>query len=247
MKLSSYGNQFQNAPVKVSRWVIETSYSPSHPLQTAGYALAQLPIRGSKAILAYFIVLMMVPFPDHPGAVVPDGEVGPAVRRERHPGSGRHRLARHLVGADRTARHGATVHVPLAMAPLFTFLARQYYVGLPSDLVAAARRRTQRVRHLLSDHDPTRRTGPGHHRRLRGRSSWNAFLWPLIVTSSDDLRPIQVGLAIFSQDPLNVQWPYLMAGATLAAIPMIVLFLVAQRRFVEGMANAGLKDEGREG
>jgi multiple sugar transport system permease protein len=72
-------------------------------------------------------------------------------------------------------------------------------------------------------------------------------LWPLIVTSSDDLRPIQVELAIFSQDPLNVQWPYLMADATLATIPMIVLFLVAQRRFVEGMASAGLKDEAIRG
>jgi multiple sugar transport system permease protein len=70
---------------------------------------------------------------------------------------------------------------------------------------------------------------------------WNAFLWPLIVTSSDDLRPIQVGLAIFSQDPLNVPWPYLMAGATVAAIPMVLLFLLAQRRFVEGMASTGLK------
>jgi len=38
-----------------------------------------------------------------------------------------------------------------------------------------------------------------------------------------------------------VQWPYLMAGATLATLPMIILFIFAQKRFVEGMASAGLK------
>lgn len=132
--------------------------------------------------------------------------------------------------------------IPLAMAPLFTFLARQFYVGLPADLGAAAR-----VDGLgefgIFLRIMTPLVGPALVTIgvFQVEAAWNAFLWPLIVTGSDDLRPIQVGLAIFSQDPLNVQWPYLLAGATLATIPMIVLFLIAQRRFVEGMASAGLK------
>jgi multiple sugar transport system permease protein len=62
-----------------------------------------------------------------------------------------------------------------------------------------------------------------------------------MITNTDELRPLQLGLAIFSQNPMNVQWPYLMAGTALAALPMIVLFIFAQKRFVEGMANSGLK------
>lgn len=71
--------------------------------------------------------------------------------------------------------------------------------------------------------------------------AWNAFLWPLMITSTDEIRPLQLGLAIFSQDQSDIQWPYFMAGTALAALPMIVLFIFAQKRFVEGMASAGLK------
>jgi multiple sugar transport system permease protein len=72
-------------------------------------------------------------------------------------------------------------------------------------------------------------------------AAWNGFLWPLMITSSDELRPLQLGLAIFSQNPSSIQWPYLMAGTALATLPMVLLFVFAQKRFVEGMANAGLK------
>ena len=72
-------------------------------------------------------------------------------------------------------------------------------------------------------------------------AAWNGFLWPLMITTSDSLRPLQLGLAIFAQNPAEVQWPYLMAGTTLATLPMIVMFVFAQKRFVEGMANVGIK------
>jgi multiple sugar transport system permease protein len=55
------------------------------------------------------------------------------------------------------------------------------------------------------------------------------------------MRPIQLGLAVFSKPDIAVQWNYVMAGTVLATLPMIALFLVAQRYFVEGMASAGLK------
>jgi multiple sugar transport system permease protein len=65
-------------------------------------------------------------------------------------------------------------------------------------------------------------------------------VWPLIVTRSDDLRVIQVGLAAFRQTD-RVLWEYLMAGTVLATLPMIVLFLFTQRYFVQGFATAGIK------
>jgi multiple sugar transport system permease protein len=72
-------------------------------------------------------------------------------------------------------------------------------------------------------------------------AAWNGFLWLLMITTSESSRPLQLGLAIFSSNPAESQWPYLMAGTLLATLPMIVMFLVAQKRFVEDMASVGLK------
>ncbi|MCL5947373.1 MAG: carbohydrate ABC transporter permease [Chloroflexi bacterium] len=70
--------------------------------------------------------------------------------------------------------------------------------------------------------------------------SWNALIWPLIVTSSDEMRPIQVGLAYFITEE-GTQVNQLMAAATFTIIPVLVLFLITQRQFIEGIAQSGLK------
>lgn len=70
--------------------------------------------------------------------------------------------------------------------------------------------------------------------------SWNSLLWPLIVTSKATLRPIQVGLSAF-QGEAGSYYNLLMAGATLAILPVVILFLIAQRQFVEGIARSGIK------
>jgi multiple sugar transport system permease protein len=70
--------------------------------------------------------------------------------------------------------------------------------------------------------------------------SWNSLLWPLIVTSSDTMRPLQVGLSFFITEN-GTQISQLMAAATFTIAPILVLFLVAQRQFIEGIARAGLK------
>ncbi|MCC6445412.1 MAG: carbohydrate ABC transporter permease [Armatimonadetes bacterium] len=70
--------------------------------------------------------------------------------------------------------------------------------------------------------------------------SWNSLLWPLIVTSEQKMRPIQVGLAYFQTDQ-GTYYNLLMAGATLTILPIVILFLFAQRHFVESIARTGLK------
>jgi multiple sugar transport system permease protein len=71
--------------------------------------------------------------------------------------------------------------------------------------------------------------------------AWNDFLWPLLVTNSDDLRTIQIGLSAF-QGRYGTSWNYLMAGTLSATIPSILVFLVFQRALVRGIAMTGLKD-----
>jgi ABC-type glycerol-3-phosphate transport system permease component len=70
--------------------------------------------------------------------------------------------------------------------------------------------------------------------------AWNSFLWPLIVTTSDNYRPVQVGLQAFSYaDATN---PVLhAAGSLMVTLPILVIFLLAQRQIVGGIAASGIR------
>ncbi|MDR0285564.1 MAG: carbohydrate ABC transporter permease [Propionibacteriaceae bacterium] len=71
--------------------------------------------------------------------------------------------------------------------------------------------------------------------------AWNDFLWPLLVTNTDENRTIQIGLSSFV-GRYGTSWNYLMAGTLTATLPAIILFLFFQRALVRGIANTGLKD-----
>jgi multiple sugar transport system permease protein len=71
-------------------------------------------------------------------------------------------------------------------------------------------------------------------------ASWNSFLWPLVVTSSLDLATLPVGLSNL-QGRYSTAWNLVMAGATISVIPIVVVYLVAQRHVVKGVALSGVK------
>lgn len=72
--------------------------------------------------------------------------------------------------------------------------------------------------------------------------TWNDFLWPFLVTQSDQMRTLPLALAKFSSTVMGVQrWGEIMSAATLTAAPMIVVFLILQRRIVESLTMTGLK------
>ena len=70
--------------------------------------------------------------------------------------------------------------------------------------------------------------------------NWTAFLWPLIVTTDRARYTLPVGLASFSGENLT-QWELVMAGATVATVPTLLVFLVFQRYIIRGVVLAGLK------
>ena len=70
--------------------------------------------------------------------------------------------------------------------------------------------------------------------------SWNSLLWPLIVTNSQEMRTIQVGLSYFSQAE-GTEWELLMAASTFCILPLIFIYIFAQKYFVQGDAASGLK------
>jgi multiple sugar transport system permease protein len=71
--------------------------------------------------------------------------------------------------------------------------------------------------------------------------NWNSFLLPFVLTNSDRVRTLPVGLAILSQGQHSVDWGLLMAGSTLAAIPTIVAFALFQRHIVRGITEGALR------
>jgi len=123
-----------------------------------------------------------------------------------------------------------------------TFLLRQFFLTLPSSLEDAA----------IID-------GCGHFRiystivvpnALSGFTalivitfvtSWNNFLWPLIITNTESMKLLSVAIATDFQSVNNVQWTNVMAASTLSILPLIVLFLVAQRYFIESIQLSGIK------
>jgi multiple sugar transport system permease protein len=70
--------------------------------------------------------------------------------------------------------------------------------------------------------------------------AWNDFLWPLIVTTSTEMRTVQLGLKVF-QGQYGVFWTLLMAATVLVTLPAILAFLLAQHHFIEGISSSGLK------
>ncbi len=70
--------------------------------------------------------------------------------------------------------------------------------------------------------------------------NWNAFLWPLIVTSNKNMYTLPVGLAYFSSENL-MRWELIMTGSAISTIPIIIVFLIFQKQIMEGIVMSGLK------
>ncbi|THV35202.1 carbohydrate ABC transporter permease [Glycomyces buryatensis] len=71
-------------------------------------------------------------------------------------------------------------------------------------------------------------------------ATWNAYLWPLMTVQSEELRPVMVGVQYFFQ--LDTAWGEVMAYMTMITLPMVIVFLVFQRAFIQSIASAGMKD-----
>jgi ABC-type glycerol-3-phosphate transport system permease component len=70
---------------------------------------------------------------------------------------------------------------------------------------------------------------------------WNDFFWPLVVTDTPQVRTLTVGLAMFVQQESGADWTLLMAATIFVTAPLLILFIVYQRKFIESFMSAGLK------
>lgn len=130
--------------------------------------------------------------------------------------------------------------IPSATTAFGTFLLRQYFMTLPAELEEAARiDGCSRIGSLWRIILPLSKPALATLAILTFKGIWNWFLWPLIMLNDPDLFPIQVGLAFF-QGQAETEWGMLMAGTTLAMLPVLLVFFLGQKYFVRGIALSGL-------
>jgi multiple sugar transport system permease protein len=132
--------------------------------------------------------------------------------------------------------------LPFLVTPLGVFLMRQFMLGLPDELIEAARidgagewRIFSRV--ILPLCGPALATLG----ILTFLSSWNNFLWPLVVAQSEDRYTLPVALALYSIGQNATRYGLLLAGSVVVIVPVIALFVALQRYFVQGIATTGIK------
>jgi ABC-type glycerol-3-phosphate transport system permease component len=131
--------------------------------------------------------------------------------------------------------------VPFMASAFSIFLLRQFFAQIPMDLWDAARLDgSGHTRFLLQICLPIARPAIATVALLTFIGSWNAFLWPIIITRTDEWRPVVVGLYNFTTEG-STQNHLQMAAAFIAILPMLVLYFIAQKSFTEGLATSGLK------
>ena len=183
----------------------------------AGYGFAKLRFPGSRALFWACLATMMVP------AQVTVIPLFLMVRRmgliNTYPG---------LV-------------LPSLVTAFGIFMMKQYIQGIPSDLIEAARiDGCGELRIFWRIIFPISKPAVAVLAILTFTSSWNSFLWPLIVTIENNMWTLPVGLASVN-DSFFKDYGLSMAGAAMAAVPMIILFLALQRYFLRGLTVGAVK------
>jgi multiple sugar transport system permease protein len=137
--------------------------------------------------------------------------------------------------------HAALILPWLANA-LGVFLMRQYIIGLPDELLEAARidgagEYTIFFRVVLPLCGPALATLAV----LTFVAQWNSFLWPLVVATTEDMYTLPVAVALFATGQQETNLALQLAGATVVVVPMIILFFAMQRYVIQGVARTGIK------
>ena len=135
------------------------------------------------------------------------------------------------------------VMMPFFASAFGTFLMRQAFEAIPTELEDAAlidgASLFQRIRHIYV---PLSMPSFSAFAIISVTSHWNDFLWPLMVINSPDKRPLTVGLSVFTATAEGTQaWGTIAAGTLMVIAPLLVTFLIFQKRFISSFVTSGIK------
>lgn len=130
---------------------------------------------------------------------------------------------------------------PALVSAFGTFFLRQTYMGIPDDLLEAARiDGGGHFRSFISIAFPLTKTAMAALAVFTALFAYGDLMWPLIVNTKLDKLTLSSGLSTL-RGQFSVNYPNLMAGSVLAMIPMIIIYIIFQRQFIEGIALTGTK------
>lgn len=132
--------------------------------------------------------------------------------------------------------------LPGAATAFATFMLRQYFRTIPQDLIDAARVDGAGHLHtLLLVVAPIASPAIATIALLSITAKWNEYLWPLLVTTTEDMRTLPVGIARLVDIEGNTEWGVVMAGTLFVIVPVVAIFLYTQRFLVAGIASGAVK------
>ena len=190
----------------------------------AGYAFARMKFFGKNLLFAILLSTLMIPesITLLPNLMLIRGNVIPL------PG-----------GSWMNSLQGLTV--PFMANAFSIFLLRQFFAQVPNELWDAARiDGCGHFRFLLQVVLPISKAPLMTVFLFGFTGSWNAFAWPLLVTTRSTWRPLMVGLWTFVSEA-GPETNLLMAGAVISLLPILVVYFITQKQFTEGIATTGLK------
>ncbi len=182
-----------------------------------GYSLARLRFRGKKILIAAIIALIIIPF---------EALAVPLLFMSAELGI----LDTYIVQI-----------LPFIANPLYVYLFYTFFLNVPVSLEEAARvDGAGPVTTFLRVVAPLAKPAYATMAILGFLFSWGQFLWPVMVTRGIEVRPLPLGIGTFKTTP-PVQWGDIMAYAALMTLPLLIIFLIFQRYFVQGVASSGVK------
>ena len=183
----------------------------------AGYAFARLQFRGRNTIFLLTLATMMIPVQ---AIMVAQFKL--------------------VSGLGIYGTYWGVI-LPGAAAAFGIFLARQFFIGIPEEIMEAARiDGAGQMRIFLQVVLPLCKPLIAVLTLLTLMSSWNDFAWPLIALKQNELFTLPIGL-LYLKNQTSPDYESIMALALISVLPMVILFLVFQRYFVQGFARSGIK------
>jgi ABC-type glycerol-3-phosphate transport system permease component len=133
--------------------------------------------------------------------------------------------------------------VPFLASAFGVFMFRQFFASLPRDLYDAAKiDGASDWFYLWRVVVPLSKGAIAAFTIFAFLSAWNQYLWPLVITNEESMRTAQIGIRFFLVNQERAtDWGAIMAGAVIVMVPTLIVFLVAQRQLVKGIAASGLK------
>lgn len=183
----------------------------------AAYAFARMNFKGKSLLFAMFMATMMIPWEV---TIIPN-----------------YLTVRGWGWLD--SYQGLIV--PFLAASFGTFLLRQFFMQLPTELFEAARMDgCGHVRFFLSHVIPLSRPALGTLAVYSFLNMWNAYLWPLLITNKDKMRTVQIGVSML-QHQETTAWNLVFAGIVLVILPSLLMLMLGLKQLVRGMTVGALK------